>query len=187
MCSKKIFFVITFLFLSGSFLFPQDALKQGVYSLGGSVSYSYSKNTMQGEITKQSNIIVAPSLNYFLIDNLLVGCNISLNYYELEYSTSPSNKFKNIYRHYGIGPSVRYYFPGNEVVPFVGLSDNYFKEISSKQEGNRISATAGVNYFLTKNVAIEPYLEYSRSSYNKPDQDVNAFSFGLRMNYFIVK
>ena len=119
------------------------------------------------------------------MDNLLLGGSISFYYSELSYETSHSN-FKSIHRQFQIGPSIRYYFSELSLNPFIGASANYSKSISSEQEGYTISAMVGINYFISNSAAIEPYFQYSIGSYNKPDQDINTFSIGFRMNYFIV-
>lgn len=185
MCSKKIFSIFLFVLFFSSVLLPQAALKEGVYNLSGGVSYSSSENTMKNESTRQNNLNISPSYNYFIIDNLLVGCALNFNYTELEYASNYYKSTKFIYRSYGIGPNVRYYFSSQKIFPFVGASVNYWHDIGSSQEGNRMAVTAGLNFFLTENAAIEPYFEYAKSSYNQPDQKISTFSFGCRMNYFI--
>ncbi len=185
MRTNKILSVIIFLFLSSTFLFPQEALKKGVYNLSGGITYSNSKNTTSDETIKNFNFSISPALNYFVIDNLLLGGSVSFYYSELSYKSSRSD-FKNINRQFQIGPGIRYYFSELSFNPFIGASANYSKSISSEQEGNNISAMVGINYFISNSAAIEPYFQYTIGSYNKPDQDINTFSIGFRMNYFIV-
>ncbi|OGU28610.1 MAG: hypothetical protein A2057_17130 [Ignavibacteria bacterium GWA2_35_9] len=186
MKTSKVLFVIVLFFLTNSFLFSQeDALKQGVYSLGGSLSFSYSKNTYSEGTSKQSYFSLAPSLNYFVIDHLLIGGNVSFQYSENEYSSNSFNS-KNINRSFGIGPDIRYYFLMSNINPFIGAGFNYFKAIGEEFEIKEYMVIAGINYFLSSNAAIEPYLAYSITSVSS-DQDINSFSIGIRMNYFILK
>jgi len=187
MKNNLILLITSIMLFGNSFLFPQDALKQGVYSLSGSLSYSYSKTNISDETFKQSGFSIEPSLNYFLIDNLLLGSNISFNYSEVEFSYEDIVYHENIYRQFGIGPNIRYYFIGYNVIPFIGFSAKYSKAITTKQEGNDFSAFIGINYFISRSAALEPYLAYSISSFNKPKQDINTFIFGFRINYFIVQ
>ncbi|MHB9014305.1 MAG: hypothetical protein ACYC49_19005 [Ignavibacteriaceae bacterium] len=135
---------------------------------------------------------MTPSFSYFIMNNLSIGGSISYYYAETEISlsntTNPSSVFpKSISRNFGIGPSIRYYFSGNIIVPFLGISDFYSKNINSKQEGNIFTAVGGINYFLSNSVALEPFLSYSLSTYNKPNENTNTFSIGFRINYFIIK
>ncbi len=185
MKTNKVLFSVIIFILCNSFLFSQDALKKGVYNLSGGISYSNSKTTLSNETSKQFSFSIVPSFNYFIIDNLLIGSSISFNYNEFELSSNSFN-YKSINRQFGIGPNIRYYFAGLNIIPFIGISASYSKAISSKQEGNNFSIMAGINYFLSNSVALEPYLAYSLSSYNRPEQDTNTFTFGFRMNYFII-
>ncbi|MHB8339222.1 MAG: hypothetical protein ACYDEE_17540 [Ignavibacteriaceae bacterium] len=197
----KVFFLVIFSLFYNSLLFPQDALKKGIYNLSGSISYSYSKSTSSSNEPyynsgianiKETYISMTPSFSYFIMNNLSIGGSISYYYAETEISlsntTNPSSVFpKSISRNFGIGPSIRYYFSGNIIVPFLGISDFYSKNINSKQEGNIFTAVGGINYFLSNSVALEPFLSYSLSTYNKPNENTNTFSIGFRINYFIIK
>lgn len=35
--------------------------------------------------------------------------------------------------------------------------------------------------------ALEPYVSYLSTSYDNPDQDIDQFSVGVRINYFVIK
>ena len=184
MKTSKASFVVIFLFLFNSFSFCQNALRQGVYNLSGSISYSYSKQDFDNRDAKQYSFLIAPALNYFVIDNLLLGGNITFQYFESEYPT-PFSTFKYIYRQFGIGPDIRYYFSGLDVFPFIGIEADYLKDTGNRREGYSFTAMAGINYFLSNSAAIEPYLSYTISS-DDPDIEINIFSLGIRMNYFIL-
>jgi len=184
MKTRKALFLITFIFLYSSLLFSQEALKQGVYNLSGSISYSNSKNSYTDGTSKQFNFSISPELNYFVIDNLLVGANIGFQYSENEYSSDSFN-FTFINRQIGIGPNIRYYFSGLNVSPFVGVSASYFKEIGYELEGNNFTFMTGINVFLSNSAALEPFIAYSISSLNS-DNNQNSFVIGVRMSYFIL-
>ena len=188
MKNYAVYFMFAFLFVFNSFSNSQEALKKGVYSLSGGISFSASKNSMGDEYYKQNQISFSPSISYFVVDNLLLGANISFIYYENIAKLSFNDfEYKSIGRDYLIGPSLKYFFNGYKIVPFVGVSAYYTSSIGSEQEGKNISASLGIDYFITKSIAVEPFLQYSYTFYNKPDQDINTFSIGLRMNYFIIK
>ena len=51
---------------------------------------------------------------------------------------------------------------------------------------NTTAIAAGINYFLSGSVALEPYIEYRKTSYSVADQKINGISAGLRVAYFIV-
>ena len=184
MKNNQIFSIIVILILFSSNAFSQDAIKKGVYNLSGSISYSNSKNTDPNGSSNQFSFSLSPGISYFIIDNLLIGGYISYFYNEDKYSTY-SFSSKSIHRQYGIGPGVRYYFPNTNFTPFVGVSASYTKVVNSSLEGNSFSFVTGINYFLVKSVAIEPYIEYSITSYQK-DNDNKTFRFGIRMNHYIL-
>lgn len=189
MKTYKLYFTGIIIVLLSSISFPQIALKQGVYSLSGGGDYSYTKNTMPEASTKIYSFTVAPTFSYFVIDYLLIGGKFSFNYNENQ--TDFSSRFNNISiktirRQFGIGPIIRYYFTGFNIIPFAEIGYSYSNEISSDQDGNTFLFSAGLNYFLSNSVALEPFLAYSIGSFNNPEQDINTFSIGIRINYFIV-
>jgi len=180
----KVLFSALFLLLCNTILFPQEALKQDVYNLSGSISYSISKNTYTDGTSKQFDFSISPEINYFVIDNLLLGGNIFYQYSENEFSSDFFNS-TFINRQIGIGPNIRYYFPGLNVSPFIGVSASYFKVIGYDIEGNDFTFTTGINVFLSNSAALEPFIAYSIASLNS-DNKQNAFIIGVRMSYFIL-
>ncbi len=48
------------------------------------------------------------------------------------------------------------------------------------------SFAGGINYFLSKSVALEPYVAYENSTYIEGDEKTSGVSVGLRINYFII-
>lgn len=199
MKSFKVIAVLILVFFSGSTLFSQSAIKKGNYTLSGSVSYSYSKNTIDNESSdytlKAYNFGFSPAFGFFISDNLLVGGNISFNYNELNSISTYRNIFgtpvtlenKSIRRHFALGPEIRYYFTSLSFFPFLEIAYNYSKELATDQYGHIFNFTGGINYFISNSVALEPFIGYSIGKYKNPDQDLNTFSIGIRVNYFILK
>lgn len=199
MKTSKIIFVLILSISSISSLFSQIAINHGNYTLSGSVSYSYSKLTMNSELSdytlKVDNFSFSPAFGYFILDNLLVGGNVSFNYNESNSHSTYRNIFgnpitienKSIRRHFAIGPDIRYYFTSFSFFPFLEFSYNYSKELASDQYGHLFNFTGGIDYFISKSVALEPFVGYSIVTYKNPDEDLNTFSFGIRVNYFILK
>lgn len=191
MKAKNVFFVSIILLLFSSTLLPQTALKQGVYSLSGGILFSSSKNKSDISTDKRLAISISPSYNYFILDNLLVGGTITYNYLESEVEFISSRpvvlrNIKMINRQFGFGPNIRYYFNGASIIPFAEIAYNYTKKIGLEQSGNFFLAAAGINYFLSKSVALEPFLSYTIGTYKNPDSSINTFSVGIRINYFII-
>ncbi|MFZ2323497.1 MAG: autotransporter outer membrane beta-barrel domain-containing protein [Ignavibacteriaceae bacterium] len=195
----NIIVTISFLILSNSIIFSQTALNKANYSLSGSISYSYSKNTENNELSdyesKIDNFSFSPNFGLFIINNLLVGGNISFRYNEFNNKSTYRNflgnpitlEAKNILRQLSFGPTIRYYFSGFKIFPFVEVAYNYSSVLASDQYGHIFNFTGGINYFISTSVALEPFIGYSLSTYKNPDEDVNAFSVGIRVNYFVIK
>lgn len=194
----KITILLFLSFLFNSVLFSQSAIKKGNYTLSGSVSYSYSKNTMNSEFSdytlKTDNFSFSPAFGFFILDNLLVGGNISFNYNELNSKSIYRSTFgnpitlenKSIRRHLALGPNIRYYFNRLSFFPFIEIAYNFSDELASDQYGHIFSFTGGINYFISNSVALEPFLAYSIGSFNNPEQEINTFSIGIGINYFVV-
>lgn len=166
-------------------VFAQDALKKGVYSLSGGVSFLSSTNESIWETTNFLEFSFSPTINYFIIDNFSAGVSISFGYYQLSFNDS-NNKNKYINRPISLGASARYYFSNEKFIPFVEGGYSYGNSLSGNEDMNAFNLACGVNYFLTKSAAIEPYLEYRRSSFIEAEQKVSGIAFGVRINYFIV-
>lgn len=188
MKTNKVLFAVILFSISSSFLFAQDALKKGVYNLGGSISYSHSENSQDQSglpTSSVTSILLSPYFGYFFIDNLSIGASLSFVYYESELEFQNYNS-KSFFRQFELGPSIRYYFDGEKVIPFLGASGSYSKSVDSEQDGNVFTFFGGINYFISKSVALEPFLSYSINSLNNPDQTVKTFSVGIRVNYFVI-
>lgn len=186
MKSKTVALIVAGILLLSSNIYSQEALKKGVYSLGGSTSFAFSNSESKWGETKSTLINFAPEFSYFPIDNLSIGLRLAYSYNEFEYSQN-GNKELYINRPYSFGPVVRYYFPGGNLIPFIGAGYSYSNTISGKNDAHQFSVSAGLNYFLSKSVALEPFVTYSFGSQLVGDTNTNQFTFGLRVNYFILK
>ena len=180
--TKKYFLVIILFSISlNSNLFAQEALKKGCYSLGGSIEFQSSTNESQIGDTKWLAFTFQPTLSYFFVDNLSTGLSIGYGYYE---STIWNDK--SINRTISFHPVIRYYFAGGKFTPFLEAGYIYSNYLTGNEDANSFSFASGINYFLSKSVALEPYIEYQRSIYIDGDQKVDGFFIGMRINYFII-
>ncbi len=199
MKSFNTIFVLLLSIISTSLLFPQTALNKGNYSLSGSISYSHLKSSTENYTSsyelKNDVFSFSPAFGFFIIDNLLIGGNISFLYNESISKMTTSSGFreplllenKNIQRNLNLGPTIRYYFASVSFLPFIEVDYNYSKTFGSDRYGHVFDFSAGINYFISKSVALEPYLSYSIGKFKNPDMDTNSFFLGIRVNYFIVK
>ncbi|MFA5805968.1 MAG: outer membrane beta-barrel protein [Melioribacteraceae bacterium] len=185
MTKKCIFATLLFAISFNSNLFAQEALKKGIYSLSGSITFTNSTNESKYDETKSLDIFVSPALTYFFIDNLSAGLSLSYGYYELTFKDK-LREVTYIQRPFSIGALVRYYISSTKFIPFVEAGYRYSNSINGNEDMNTLSFAGGINYFLSKSVALEPYLEYKKTNYIVADQKISGVSVGMRINYFIV-
>jgi len=185
---KKLIFVLTsvILFTSLTNSFAQEALKQGSYNLAGSISFSSGTNESTFGKSESISVFVAPSLMYFFMDDFSFGLNFSFGYFESTWK-STNQESKYIYRPISVGPIIRYYLSGGTFIPFLEASYQYSNILTGNADANSLSVGGGINYFLTKSAALEPFIAYRRSTYISGDQKTSSISFGLRVNYFIIE
>ena len=189
-------------------LFGQDALNKGVYTLSGAVTYSKSNSSMSfadsfSDIDSESEYLkigVSPSIGYFIIDNLLIKSNLSFLYSEnnTNYMSPIGNiSATSIMRNYTFGIGFKYYFRMNGFNPFFGADYGYSNETTGDNDGNTYTFAVGLNYFISKSVALEPFIQYLTSSSISSSElfgkgtprityENSEISFGIRISYFVV-
>jgi len=173
-----VFFIIL---VSTTQLLSQDQIKQGVYSLNGSISYGSTSSNQPGASTDQSSFTFTPSGSYFLVDQI----ESSLNLTYMANSTS-SLTFTSL----GLGLGVRYYFPNGQYTPFVGASGALSWATATGQAYSSplssYALSAGLDFFLSQSFALEPAIIYSHARIS--DQFSNSqFRIGIGVKYFILK
>ncbi len=176
-----LFFIVSF----NSNVFSQEALKKGIYSLSGSITFSNSTNESKYGETNNLSFFMTPALTYFFVDNLSAGLSLSYGYSELTFKEN-TREYKFINRPFSIGPVIRYYFSSEKFIPFIEAGFRYSNSPTGNEDMNSFSFAGGINYFISKSVALEPYIEYSKTNYIVADQKISRVSAGIRINYFIV-
>lgn len=187
MCYKKFVYAFVLILILSTNMFAQYPFKTGIYTVTGSVGFSLSNHEDNYIKDKMTAISIQPSFGYFVTNNLLVSGQLAFNYTEDNISNKSNGpSYKGIYRYYQVGASLRYYFNSETVIPFFGVGVFYSKQYNAEMDGKGMNISAGINYFLSKEIALEPYLSYSFSSYNKYGQSNNNFNVGLSINYYII-
>lgn len=175
-------------FLFSISLLAQTPMEKGTISLNGSLSYS--SQSYDGADDSRKILMLNPQAGYFVAENFSLGLSLSYINYSLGSASSTE---------WGIGPSLRYYFPAEKVKPFVSLGYGYTKSSHSSNDdewvGTQFIITAGLDYFIVKNVALETTMSYSfnnerlpdsyKSYYKSLDQKSTTFLIGVGLNYFI--
>lgn len=150
---------------------------QNDWMVGGNFRLNTSNNNTQ--------IGFSPNAGLFVIDNLAIGGNFSLNY-----SKSGNNKVTD----FGVGPFVRYYFT-TETQSVRPLLHGTFNYISSKSKIGPVSSTNnGTNFFLgggaaifiSPNVSIDALMGYERTKYKNFDGS-GGFAFNIGFQVYLLK
>jgi hypothetical protein len=191
--------LFAFLFIAGTGLLGQDALKKGSYSLSGEISFAQSTTKWQAErnfddgssssyeLTEEEMVInFSPNGTLFIADNFAVGLVLGYRYSESTFKSPYWDDSKDIYRPYSVGPVLRYYFPTESVHPFIDGRFLYSNEIAGNRDALSYTLAGGLNIFISETAALEPFIQYSWSEDTFWDYKTIGFSLGMRVSYFII-
>lgn len=184
----RMIFMTALLLITVTNVYAESPTDKGVYSLGGSISYMNVDSDNGSDVNR---FMFSPSGRYFIFDNIAIG--VSLGYGKSSGDTTDSES-------YGIGPSLRYYLPDITVNPFFEVAYSYSKNKSElidytlKSTTNDYSIGCGLDYFLSRNVSIEPMIRYTwinnkykdfDSVITSTDMDYKTLYVGIGINWFI--
>jgi hypothetical protein len=191
---KKLFLLTLLSGLAGG-AHAQTAIKAGTVQLGGNLGYSrtssevpqsnngyYSSKTT----TITSQFAAAPSVGYFVADNLAVGISGAYQINKYEYRQSGTGSSSGNTKQYQIGAFVQYYKMVSEQFGFTGtLGGGYqylsqpfsygYNDIPSK--GLYANLVPSIVFFPIPKLAIGAsiggitYASYSYDSYSGPNSD----------------
>ncbi|MDX1686049.1 MAG: outer membrane beta-barrel protein [Saprospiraceae bacterium] len=143
-----------------------QTVNQGAWMIGGGISYSsLSSDLLDDNI---NTFVFAPSVGYFVIDNLGVGLGVDFTSVSID-GESESSTF--------LTPAVRYY-----------VFDAIFGQVSYRlatddEDPNELGIGAGYSFFVNNAVAIEPMIRYSLIS--RDDDDANEIGLFIAIRAFI--
>jgi opacity protein-like surface antigen len=164
-------------------LFAQDETEtfigKGSWLVGGNLSLALAV----GETYDLTTFSVTPMGGYFVGNKLAVGLSTSYQYYK---GSSNSQAFS-------VQPFLRYYFLQKKLAPYGEVAygggwtqnevfDSFLGEtVTVKSSSSFYRVAAGLNYFVSKNVALDGNLRYSRNN----DFDYGIVSFNVGLQFFI--
>lgn len=184
---KKVLFLI-FVTTFSSAIYSQSTVEgfsKGSLFAGGQVSFSsekFDENEARG-------FSFNPRIGYFLSNNLAVGVNVGFATSKEEQGVVIKSDFSST----SFGVFGRYYFtPANKFSVFGNLGANYSTTTNKtlnpdlKINGFGVSLSPGINYFISKKIAIETSIGLLSYSTSKPDIDgaesTNSFDFNLGLD-----
>jgi opacity protein-like surface antigen len=156
MRSLIIFVLCTMFSASGQYKLrttQPDYITEGTFSFGGNLSFS--QQMFERSSSNRTVLVVSPSFSYFILKKLAVG--VSANFSRISLGSSNLTEW-------GVGPAARYYFSVKKFAPFAGLGAAYgvnsSSETGDKFKTTRYTITAGTDYFVTKDIALELNINY---------------------------
>jgi len=184
---KRVLFVLSV--LMATLVEGNAQTTQGTISLGGSVGMTNDKEETDGEDIRSSEFRFSPSVGYFVVDNLMVGLNLSLISGKEDDGFGGDDKYNAFF----FGPFARYYiFTSNEQFAFFGEAGTLFGSYKNKPDGqNETKSTAfniylspGFSYFMNEHWAVDlAFQGISFSSFDPDKDDSNdkssSFNFGV--------
>lgn len=141
------------------------------------VNYSYKddNNDMQ-DTGKSSSFSISPSIGFFVINNLVLGANVSFGFNKSENNSGSDFKSNSI----SVAPFAKYYFADNSFKPFISGSYGFGSSTGESTFNNNIDESknsltnlkigGGVAYFINDTISLEFGINYSRTS-NKPTEN----------------
>jgi len=163
----------------------QDQIKQGVYSLGGSIGYasiSYGSDSFTSDVTE---LFFAPSCSYFFVDQLELSFGVGYTYEIAKMSDGPDMTWRTFSLNFG----PRYYFPCGKVAPFIGASGSVrwtSNNGSSYSPQTNYSFIGGVEIFISNAAALQPAIEYEKPIQGMGFNSSHELSISIGVKYFIL-
>ncbi len=153
---------------------------KGDLFVSGAVSFGSINNKNSDE--KESEFVVEPKIGYFLSDNIAIGAKVGFGSSKFEAANTTLSEDTD----FTVGVFGRYYFtPASKFSLFAELGLDYMtSEDISNTKVNTIGAglNLGLNYFVSKNFAIEAYAAALGFASSKADvagaETVSGFGFG---------
>jgi hypothetical protein len=184
----KIAAVIFIAYLSFSEIYAQDQIKQGTYSLGGSIGYMSETYHFSSLLTEDINVFnFGPSGSYFIVDHLELSFGLGYNHSSVTYEPGGGSALQKASSFsFEFGP--RYYFPYGKLAPFIGavgsLGWTSFNGQSYSTPTTSYSFIGGLEIFISEAAALEPAIKYEHI--RMTDQNyTNLFEISIGVKYFI--
>jgi hypothetical protein len=167
--------IILAIFLSGIIISANAQTDKGDWLVGGRIDLNTAKNS--------THIGFTPNAGYFIINNLAVGGNFTL-----DYTKSGNDKVTD----FSVGPFARYYFTNAKARPLLLGSFGYISQhlkgtgYSSDNNGFNFFLGGGAAIFINDNVSIEMLAGYSHTKYKGFDGS-GGFNLGIGFQVYLSK
>lgn len=156
------------LFLLISFSVAKSQIDKAIWLVGGSGSFSSTKNTFNSPNYSQTSDVVgikiSPNIGYFIFEKFAIGLRPSFSKDKAQVTTAAGG-YTNVNR-FEIGPFVRYYFLNKEkpynILTDISYQTGLYAFRSDKGTNNTFSASVGQVIYFNSSVGLEFLLGYYR-------------------------
>lgn len=156
------------LFLLISFSVAKSQIDKAIWLVGGSGSFSSTKNTFNSPNYSQTSDVVgikiSPNIGYFIFEKFAIGLRPSFSKDKAQVTTAAGG-YTNVNR-FEIGPFVRYYFLNKEkpynILTDISYQTGLYAFRSDKGTNNTFSASVGPVIYFNSSVGLEFLLGYYR-------------------------
>lgn len=173
----------------GTWFFGADA---GISFASNKTIPEFDGEEFDTEVTVTS-FSFTPSANYFVIDNLAVGLDItfSSSNSKVDFDGDTEEDKTNTF---AVIPNATYFFSDGNVRPYLGAGVGYMSaggdEDFTKFSGLAINANGGIAYFINSSVAVNIGVEYLYAKLsNKEESDFknksNTLGVGAGFSFFL--
>jgi len=149
--------------------------EKGDWMVGGGLRLNTSDNNTQ--------ITFEPNAGIFVINNLAIGGNITLNY-----AKAGDTKVTS----FGFGPFVRYYFTNAKVRPMLHGNFNYISTkvktpgVTSTNNGLNLFLGGGLAIFVSDQASLDILLGYDHTKYKDFDGS-SGFALTIGFQVYLLK
>lgn len=177
----KYFKILIILLFAVHFTDANPPIDKGTWNISGEIYY---RNIEEDFGYNRKYLNISPGIHYFFHKNFAFGSRLS--YIRIWDDDSAVNYYK-------INPGVRLYFlTGGKIYPFLISSFEYYLADFTHRENYYLTYDlnygCGVDFFISENVALEPYLVYHMTQEKDEEQFLGKskmFEIGISMAIFI--
>ena len=145
-----------------------QTVDQGAFMAGGNIFFTSEK--FENDDKASTVFSVAPSIGFYVIDDLAVGLNLNFTSISRDGESNSSTSLAPFVRYYVVNPiflEAQYGFSLNEG------GDSFF------------AAGAGYSWFISQNVAVEPQVFFRSTNSDTDGFDRTSFGLSVGIQTFI--
>ena len=191
---KKLVLVSIFTILCNLTMRAQT--EKGHFFFGADAGFSFSsmKNDYGGPSYpnyefKSTTFSITPSANYFIVNDLSLGLDLSFSTAKSE-SSFENAKYRS--HSFSVVPTATYFFSSGKFRPYLSAGAGYGfskgNSDESKLNSTIFKGKGGIAYFFNSNVALNAGLEYRNSNYKNKNTDaenkINTLAFTTGFSIF---